>query len=80
MGDYRFGLNRTAAVCSILLFCGLQAFGATVTGIRRPKAGETAEVLVQYATQPTEEQHRRVTDHNGRIRAAFDMSRWPTTR
>jgi hypothetical protein len=44
-----------------------------VTGIKRPHTGETVEVLVQYAAQPTEEQHRRVTDRNGRVRAAFEI-------
>src|ERR1017187_3786939 len=67
----RFWLNRAVAVVGTVLLSGLQAFGATATGIRRPEPGETVEVLVQYATQPTEEQHQRVTDRNGRIRAAF---------
>jgi HrpA-like RNA helicase len=52
-------LARAGAVSGIVLLCGFQAFAATVTGIKRPNAGETVEVLVQYATQPTEEQHRR---------------------
>ena len=67
----RFWLNRAVAVVGVVLLSGLQAFGATATGIKRPEPGETVEVLVQYATQPTEEQYRRVTDRNGRIRAAF---------
>src|ERR1039458_8762633 len=67
----RFWLNRAVAVVGVVLLSGLQAFGATATGIRRPEPGETVEVLVQYAAQPAEEQHRRVTDRNGRIRAAF---------
>ena len=72
-------LYRTAAVVGIAALCGLQAFGATAKGIKRPKTGETVEVLVQYATQPTEEQHRRVTDRNGRVRAAFKTFLWGTT-
>src|ERR1035438_7341014 len=60
--------NRAVAVVGIVLLNGIQAFGAIAKGINRPKTGETVEVLVQYATQPTEEQHRRVTDRNGRIR------------
>ena len=64
--------NRAVAVVGIVLLSGIQAFGAIAKGINRPKTGETVEVLVQYATQPTEEQHRRVTDRNGRIRAAFE--------
>src|ERR1035438_5544204 len=59
--------NRAVAVVGIVLLSGIQAFGAIAKGINRPKTGETVEVLVQYATQPTEEQHRRVTDRNGRI-------------
>jgi hypothetical protein len=70
--ENQFRSSRVAAVLGSVLFCGLQAFGATVTGIVPPKAGETVEVLVQYATQPTEAQHRRVTDRNGRIRATFN--------
>ena len=72
MRSNQLWLSRAAAVSSLLLFCGLQAFGAQARGIKPPKAGETVEVLVQYATQPTEEKHRRVTDRNGRIRAAFE--------
>src|ERR1017187_4983670 len=68
----QFWLNRKVAVFSILLLCGLQAFGAAAARIKRPKAGETVEVLVQYATQPTEEHHRRVTNFNGRVRATFE--------
>ena len=68
----QFWLNRKVAVFSILLLCGLQAFGAAAARIKRPKAGETVEVLVQYAIQPTEEQHRRVTNFNGRVRATFE--------
>jgi len=56
----------------MVLLCGLPAAGATATGIRRPAPGETVEVLVQYATQPSVELHRRVTDRGGRIRAAFE--------
>ena len=63
--------NRAVAVVGIVLLTGLQAFGATAQGINRPKTGETVEVLVQYANQPTAEQHRRVADRNGRIRATF---------
>ena len=70
---------RSAAVFGIALLSGLHAFGATATGIKRPQTGETVEVLVQYATQPTAEQHQRVTDHNGRIRAIFETCPWPTT-
>src|ERR1017187_8095865 len=63
--------NRAVAVVGIVLLSGLQAFGATAQGINRPKTGETVEVLVQYANQPTAEQHRRVADRNGRIRVTF---------
>jgi serine protease AprX len=65
-------LFQTTAVLSIVLIGGLPAVGATATGIKRPTRGQTVEVLVQYATQPTAEHHRRVTDRNGRIRAAFE--------
>jgi len=67
-----FRLYRTAAVFGIVLLGGLPAFAATATGIKRPQPGETVEVLVRYAAQPTAAQHRRVTDRAGRIRAAFD--------
>src|ERR1700690_940014 len=72
MRKYSVFLNRAVAAVSIVLLCGLHAFGATATRIKRPKPGETVEVLVQYATQPTEEQHRRVTNFNGRVRATFE--------
>jgi len=71
MRQNNFWLNRTTAAIGVLLLAGLPAFGATVTVSNRPKAGETVEVLVQYASQPTAEQHRRVVDRNGRIRATF---------
>ena len=61
-----------AGICGLLLGSSFQAFAAHATGIELPKAGETVEVLVQYATQPTEEQHRRITAHNGRVRATFE--------
>jgi subtilisin family serine protease len=62
----RYDCGTVVAVIRLLLVCELQALGAKVTGIKRPKAGETVEVLVQYANQPAEYQHRRMTDHNGR--------------
>ena len=63
--------KRATGAFSVLLLAGLQAFGATAMIKQRPRAGETVEVLVQYANQPTAEQHRRVADRNGRIRATF---------
>ena len=66
------GIGMAAGICGLLLASSFQAFAAQATGIQRPKAGETVEVLVQYAAQPTEEQHRRITAHNGRIRATFE--------
>jgi len=65
-------LSNLMAVCSLALLAGLPAFGAVETGIKKPKAGETVEVLVRYATQPKAEQHRRVTDHTGRILETFE--------
>ncbi len=65
-------LKTTALALGILLLSGYQASGATATGIKRPKPGETVEVLVRYATQPSEDEHKRVTDRNGRIRKTFE--------
>ena len=65
-------LSIWAAAAGFALFFGVHAFGATAKGIKRPKQGETVEVLVQYANQPGEEQHRRVVNHNGRVRATFE--------
>jgi len=67
----RLSFVPAAVILSFVVLSGVSAFGATATGIKRPNTGETAEVLVQYASQPTEAQHRRVTDGNGRIRATF---------
>ena len=67
----KYDISLAIAVFGLLLLCEFQACGATAAGIKRPKAGETVEVLVQYANQPAEEQHRRVTDRNGRILSAF---------
>jgi hypothetical protein len=64
-------LYWTTAVFGIVLLAGLPVLGATLSGIKRPYPGETVEVLVQYATRPTAEHQRRVTDRNGRIRATF---------
>ena len=71
MRNYQLHFNRAAAVLTVLLFCGFQAFAVTASGIRRPGSGETVEVLVQYASQPTEDAHRRITSLHGRVRAAF---------
>jgi serine protease AprX len=72
MRNYKIRLYRAAAVLSLLLPAGLPAFGATATDIKRPGPGETVEVLVQYATQPTSAQHQRVTDRHGRVLGAFE--------
>jgi hypothetical protein len=56
MGKY--DRSPIAALLSLLLLCELQAFGPKATGIKRPKTGETVEVLVQYANQPAEHRHR----------------------
>jgi len=71
-GNNRLWLNRVVALIGVGLLCGLQAFGAALQGIKRPLPGGTVEVLVQYRTQPTAEQHKRITEHNGRIRATFE--------
>jgi len=45
------GIGMAAGICGLLLGSSFQAFAAHATGIELPKAGETVEVLVQYATQ-----------------------------
>ena len=51
---------------ALLVLCEFQAVGAALTGIKHPKAGETVEVLVHYAKQPTDDQpHPGDADRGG---------------
>ena len=53
------------------LFGGLLT-AATAPDLERPRAGQTVEVLVQYAHQPSSQDYRRVTDRLGKVRAVFE--------
>ena len=63
--------NRVFFGLAVLFSC-LQMSGATAPDVKRPKPGETVEVLVQYAQKPTSEDHQRVVAHRGKIRSNFE--------
>src|ERR1022692_2318257 len=54
------------------LSCSVQVYGATAPDLKRPKPGETVEVLVQYNHQPNNEDHHRVAGHRGKVKTTFE--------
>src|ERR1039458_345684 len=74
-GKYCHGGNtmmRNILVGVTALFGALQLFGASAADLKRPRPGETVEVLVQYVHQPSHADHRRVTDLRGRVKTTFE--------
>ena len=65
-------MMRNILVGVTALFGALQLFGASAADLKRPRPGETVEVLVQYVHQPSHADHRRVTDLRGRVKTTFE--------
>ena len=63
--------SATLVLWSAFALC-LPGLAATDSDVVRPKAGQTSEVIVRYATQPTAQQHQRVTNRGGRTLHQFN--------
>jgi serine protease AprX len=51
----------------------LPALSATAPDLVRPGAGETVDVIVQYAKTPEVAHYRRLAAHHSRVKASFDQ-------
>jgi serine protease AprX len=71
--------NRTLALVmkpmkitlSLLVLSAVSCYAGTDADLVRPAAGQTVEVIVQYAVSPTAEHHQRVTNRGGRLLSRY---------
>jgi serine protease AprX len=60
-------MKKIKIALSLLALSAAAGYAGTETDLVRPKAGQTVEVIVQYASIPTVEHHQRVTSRGGRV-------------
>ena len=65
-------MKRSYRTFLTLAVLALPSWAATDPDLQRPQAGQTAEVIVQYASQPTAQHHQRVTGRNGHELHTYD--------
>jgi len=70
-------MSRKTIVGFAAITVSIHAFGATSADVKRPLSGHTVDVLVQYKTQPTGENHHRVLDRRELQRPRAELSVCP---